>query len=1062
MPERMPALPRVYMKTVVHEQNPRSARTHTSGHSDSGLNIDAAALAEDLKTRISGEVRFDNGSRALYATDASNYHMPPIGVVLPKTVEDVIETVAACRKYAAPILSRGGGTSIAGQCCNTAVVIDTSKYFNQILEINADKKFARVRPGLVLDTLRAHAIRQAGLTFGPDPATHTHCTLGGMIGNNACGIHSVMSSLYGSGPRTSDNVEELDIITYDGCRMRVGKTSDTELNRMIAAGGRRGEIYQRLKQLRDRYADLIRARYPKIPRRVSGYNLDELLPENGFNVARALVGSESTLVTILEAQVTLLKNPPARTMVVLGYPDVYSAGDHVSEILEFKPIGLEGIDDQLIRFIEKTGVHKQNVALLPPGGGWLLVEFGAETQEESNESAQRMIDAIRRRTNAPSAKLLDDPDEQTRIWEVRESGLGVTAFVPGLQDTWEGWEDSAVPPDRVGDYLRDLRKLFHKFGYDSALYGHFGQGCIHCRIPFVLTTAEGIRDYVRFTDEAADLVLRYGGSFSGEHGDGQSRGELLPKLFGTELYSAFLEFKSIWDPEWKMNPGKIVDANRRDSDLRLGTEYQPAEPETHFKFVEDRYSFSRAALRCVGVGKCRREEGGTMCPSYMVLREEKHTTRGRAHLLFEMLRGELIDDGWRSEEVKESLDLCLACKGCKGDCPVNVDVATYKAEFLSHYYKHRMRPPHAYAFGLVHIWATLASKMPRLANFFSQNSILSAIGKRLAGVAPERALPKFAVETFKEQFRRRCPTNLNKPRVLLFADTFNNHFHPQVAMAAAEVLEDAGFQITVPRHDVCCGRPLYDYGMLDTAKRWLQHLIANWRTEIRAGTPVVVLEPSCCAVFRDELTNLFPHDEDAKRLKTQTFTLSEFLTRYAPAYPYNQLLGRKALVHLHCHHRAIMKTEAETELLRKLGLEIEIPEPGCCGMAGAFGFENGKPYDVSIQCAERKLLPAVRCAEEETLLIADGFSCHEQMALGTDRRVLHLSELLLLAKREGTHRPGAPTPPHVPEPLLNWTNGNGSTGPQAFRRVAQVGLGAGAVLAGAAAAIVLARRMGRR
>jgi FAD/FMN-containing dehydrogenase/Fe-S oxidoreductase len=1020
-------------------------------------NINASSLARKLKKRIEGEVRFDSGSRALYATDASNYHQVPIGVVIPKSVEDVIETVAVCREYGAPILSRGAGTSLAGQCCNVAVVMDMSKYFNQILEINEEKKFARVRPGLVLDHLRNHTIKHHGLTFGPDPATHNHCTLGGMLGNNSCGVHSVMAQFFGGGPRTSDNVEELEILTYDGCRMRVGQTSEAELAKIISEGGRRGEIYAALKRLRDTYADLIRARFPDIPRRVSGYNLNDLLPESGFHVARALVGSESTLVTILEAKLRLLKNPSTRALVVLGYPDVYSAGNHVMDVLAHKPIGLEGIDKKLIGYMESTGVHAKNIRLLPSGKGWLLVEFGGDTREEADDKARELMAALEAGGEPPTMKLFDDADEEEQVWKIRESGLGATAFVPGKPDSWPGWEDSAVPPERVSEYLRDLYGLFQKFGYDASLYGHFGQGCIHCRIPFELTTAEGIKQYLKFTDEAADLVLKYGGSISGEHGDGQARAELLPKMFGPELYRAFIEFKKIWDPDGKMNPGKVVRPWGRAENLRLGTDYHPWEPETHFKFPLDGHSFSRAALRCVGIGECRREEGGTMCPSYRVLHEEEHATRGRAHLLFEMLRGETIRDGWRSREVKDSLDLCLACKGCKGDCPVKVDMATYKAEFLSHYYKHRLRPPHAYAFGLIHVWARLSSIAPRLANFFSQHPPFSTLGKFLIGVAPERTLPPFAAETFKHWFQNRGVFNEGDPRVILFADTFNNYFHPQVSRAAVEVLEDAGFQVVVPPQDMCCGRPLYDYGMLDTAERWLKQMLACLRDEIRAGTPMVVLEPSCCAVFRDELTGIFPNDEDAKRLHLQTFLLSEFLAKYAPEYPRRELPQRKALVHMHCHHRAIMKVDREQELLKKLGLDFNIPESGCCGMAGAFGFEKGDHYDVSIKCGERGLLPAVRQAEDKTLVIASGFSCHEQIVQQTNQKPLHIAEVLRMAMTLGTPRKRESTPiprTQPPEP-------NDADHQREIERGGRIVAGAGAVLAGIAGAYLLTRKKQR-
>ncbi|HET7565082.1 MAG TPA: FAD-binding and (Fe-S)-binding domain-containing protein, partial [Gemmatimonadaceae bacterium] len=677
----------------------------------SNLDIDVAALELALRKRITGEVRFSDGDRALWATDASNYRQIPIGVVLPRDADDVVETIATARQYDAPVLVRGGGTSLAGQCCNAAVVIDMSKYMTHVLEIDPSAKRARVEPGIVLDDLR-DAAQPYGLTFGPDPATHDHNTLGGMIGNDSCGIHSVMSEFYGPGVRTAEQVEELEILTYDGLRMRVGRTSDAELERIISEGGRRGEIYRRMRDLRDRYAEQIRTRFPHIQRRVSGYNLTELLPENGFNVARALVGSECTCVTVLEATLTLMHNPPHRALLVLGYPTVYDAGDHVPEIRTFRPIGLEGIDEMLVEDMRKKGLNTKDIGLLPEGQGWLLVEFGGETREEAKALAQHAADALKKLPNPPTMMLYDSPDDEHRIWEVRESGLGATAFVPGEPETWPGWEDSAVPVDKVGHYLRDLRALFSKYGYHPSLYGHFGQGCIHCRVAFGMKTADGIAKYRAFTQEAAELVVRYGGSLSGEHGDGQARADLLPIMFGDELIEAFREFKAIWDPQWKMNPGKVVDPYSRTENLRLGTHYAPATPKTYFKFPNDNGSFAHAALRCVGVGECRRHEGGTMCPSYMVLREEKHTTRGRAHLLFEMLQGQVITDGWKSDEVKESLDMCLACKGCKGDCPVNVDMATYKAEFLSHYYEGKVRPRSQYAFGLIYWWARLASHMP--------------------------------------------------------------------------------------------------------------------------------------------------------------------------------------------------------------------------------------------------------------------------------------------------------------------------------------------------------------
>ncbi len=953
-------------------------------------------LAKDLKRRIKGEVRFDDGSRAVYSTDGSNYRQAPIGVVIPRDKQDIIETVAACRAYDAPILARGGGTSLAGQCTNTAVMIDCGKYMRGIVNLDPKRKRATVQPGIVLDDLR-HAANRYDLTFGPDPATHNHCTLGGMLGNNSCGVHSIYAG------KTDDNTEELEVLTYDGTVMRVGRTPERELNRIISEGGRRGEIYARMKAIRDKYADIIRARFPQIPRRVSGYNLPALLEHDQFDVAKALVGSESTLVLILEATLKLVYWPPVRSLLVLGYPSIYEAADHIMEIKDAEPIGLEGIDEYLVENMRRKGLHMGELKFLPDGKGWLLCEFGGESKKESDAKALKLMARLKKHgSNAPEMKLYDDEKQEKLVWEIRESGLGATAFVPGEPVTWEGWEDSAVPPEKLGRYLRELHKLYNRHGYVGALYGHFGQGCLHTRINFDFKTAAGIENYRSFMREASELVVSMGGSLSGEHGDGQSRAELLPIMFGDDMIRVFNEFKDIFDPKNRMNPGKLVYPYKISDNLKHGTDYNPPQLKTHFKFVEEG-DWAGAVDRCVGVGKCRREEGGTMCPSYMVTHEEEHCTRGRSRILFEMLQGQIFDDGWKSDHVFDALDLCLSCKGCKGDCPVNVDMATYKAEFLSHYYEGRTRPRHAYAMGLIMYWARLASKAPHLANLFTQTPGLSNIVKALGGISQHRRMPRFAPRTFKDWFRGRAPKNAGGPEVMLWPDTFNNYFHPRTAAAAVDVLEAAGFHVLVPEANVCCGRPLYDYGMLDTAERFLADTMRVLRPTLRKGTPIVGLEPSCVAVFRDELHNLFPHDDDSRRLTAQTFTLAEFLekkaTRYKPPNMY-----RKAVVHGHCHQKAIMKLESEEKLLCAIGLDYEVLESGCCGMAGSFGFESDK-YDISMKCGERVLLPAVRKASKDTLVIADGFSCKEQIEQATDRRALHVAQVLQMALQEGIRGP---------------------------------------------------------
>jgi FAD/FMN-containing dehydrogenase/Fe-S oxidoreductase len=934
-------------------------------------------------------VRFSAGDRALYATDASNYRQVPVGVVVPRDVDDLVAAVEVCRSHDAPLLPRGAGTSLAGQCCNVAVVLDCSKHLRRIEALDPERRTARVQPGVVLDTLRS-AAEAHGLTFGPDPATHGWCTLGGMIGNNACGAHSIMSG------KTDANVAELEILTYDGARLKVGATPDAELDRLSAEPGRRGEIYRSLRALRDRTGDEVRARYPDIPRRVSGYNLDALLPERGFDVARALVGTEGTCAVVLEATVRLVPSPPARVLLLLGYPDVYLAADAVPAILPSGCIALEGFDDVMVEAMRRKGLHQANLPLLCEGTGWLMVEFGDDTPAMATERAHALMDRLSGTGPEPAMSLFEDPNDQRRVWAIRESGLAATVGVPGEPFTWEGWEDAAVPPDRLGGYLRDLRALADRFGYRCPLYGHFGDGCVHNRMTFDFRTAEGVTQYRAFVEAAADIVLRYGGSFSGEHGDGQSRAELLPRMFGPQLVRAFEEFKAIWDPQGRMNPGKIVHPRPLDADLRTGPAYRRPQMVTRFRLPADDGDFARATERCVGVGRCRASSGGVMCPSFRATGEERHSTRGRAHLLFEAMRGDPLAAGLREEAVKEALDLCLACKGCKSDCPAGVDVAMYKAEFLQHYYRGRARPLSSYTVGLIAWWARAASWAPRLANALAGGPILSPAVKRLAGVAPERRVPSFARETFRGWFGRRAPGSSGLPPVVLWPDTFTDHFEPRVAVAAVEVLEAAGFRVTIPSRPLCCGRPLYDQGMLGLAERFLRSCLREMGPAVADGVPVIGLEPSCVAVFRDELPNLFPDDPVARGLSSNVLTLAEFLDRNAPDLPV-RALGRPAIVQTHCHQHAVMGFDADRRVLARIGLVADVLDEGCCGMAGWFGFERGDKHAVSRRVGELGVLPAMRAASSDALVLADGFSCREQIAQGTGKRPLHLADAVRLA-----------------------------------------------------------------
>ena len=986
-----------------HPRSPALSPAHPLPPSSHAKPVDsfphAAELEAELRRKVGGEVRFDRGSRALYATDASNYRQVPIGLVVPRDADDVIAAIEVCRQFGAPILPRGAGTSLAGQCCNTAVVFDFTKYMNRILELDPDSRLARVQPGVVLDSLRQQAETHQ-LTFAPDPSTHNRCTIGGMIGNNSCGTHSLL------GGKTVDNVEELRILLYDGSQLTVGPTADKQADLMVEQGGRRGEIYRKLRELRDQYGELIRAKFPRIPRRVSGYNLDELLPERGFQVARALVGTEGTCSVVLEAKLSLIRSPQHRVLLGLGYSDAFSAADHVPEILELRPIGLEGFEGAMVEGLRKKGAP--NLELLPVGGGVLLVEFGSDDPRQCEDLASKLVERLKTVSGPPSSRIYSN-SEARAVWQLRESGPRAAAFAPGAPLDWEGWDDAAVAPEKLGAYLRDLRKLMNEYEYRGTFYGHFGHGCIHMRVNFDLQSEIGIRKYSEFIERAADLVVGYGGSISGEHGDGQSRGALLPKMFGPELMTAFREFKAVWDPENKLNPHKVVDPYLPTENLRLGIDYKPVEPDTHFKFPQDDGSLAKATLRCIGLGACRKRDGGAMCPSYMVTLEEEHSTRGRAHMLFELLQGEVLGRDWHNENVKQAFDLCLACKACKSECPANVDVATFKAEFLSHYYQNKRRPLYAYAFGLIDLWARWASHAPGLVNFLNRAPGLSAFMRKLLHIPSARQIPSFSATSFQRWSAGTGVAGLDEtvgvdstssPRyVILWPDTFNNYFHPETARAAVDVLKSSGFKVIVPQQTLCCGRPLYDFGMLDRAQRYLVNTMQVLGKQIDAGIPIVVLEPSCASVFRDELPNLFPADPRAARLSKQTFLLSEFLEHHASAFRPPPLAG-KVLLHGHCHHKAVMKIRDEEALLRKMGVALESLDSGCCGMAGSFGFEKDN-YDVSLAIAERVLLPAVRQAAPDTWIVSDGFSCREQILQLTGRKAVHLAELLQHAGAAG-------------------------------------------------------------
>ena len=958
-----------------------------------------ALLKKSLRGPVPADlVRFDLGSRALYASDSSNYRQLPLGVIFPRDAGDVEAALAACRATGAAVLPRGAGTSLAGQCVNVAVVFDYSRYMNGLTSIDPKAKLARVQPGIVLDRLR-DAAEAHHLTFAPDPATHSRCTLGGMIGNNSCGVHGLL------GGKVVDNVESLDILLYDGTRLMVGATTEPELEALMGAGGRVGAIYAGLKRIRDRYGALIREKFPRIPRRVSGYNLDELLDENHFHVARALVGSEGTCANILSATLNLASSPPCRILTVFGFSDPFLAADTVPLALEHKPIGLEGFDYLLVEFMRRKGLALRELDALPLGVGFLLFEVGAWTQEEARAKAEAAVRASQAWPSPPLAHVCT-PEEAASVWHVRESALGAMVFVPGEPDRWEGWEDAAVPPANLGNYLRSINKLMAEYGYRSPLYGHYGQGCVHTRINFDFRSAEGVRRYREFIERAADVVLSFGGSLSGEHGDGQSRAALLPKMFGPELIEAFREFKRLWDPGNRMNPGKLSGGERVYDPTENLRHLPPAGApgpshlgtrESHFVFAKDNGSLERATERCVGVGSCRNTVGGVMCPSFRATGEEQHSTRGRAHLLWEMMAGALRGEGFKSRAVHEALDLCLSCKACKSECPVQVDMAAYKSEFLARHYRNRLHPLRHYLFGFADRLARYGSLAPALTNALLTGGLTSPFMKRIAGVARERQLPRLAAKSFQKTRRpdSKPASKVAPPQVIqLWPDTWNNYYHPETLHAAETVLTQAGFQVAVPQGHICCGRPLYDFGFLGAARSYLARVLARMAPQIEQGLPFVFLEPSCASVFKDELPELFPNDPLAKRLSGQVWLLADFLAVHAPDAVTGRLGGARILVHGHCHHKAVFGGPGnEVALLQRAGAAVEPIQAGCCGMAGPFGFESEK-FEVSKTIAGQGLLPAIEAAGSTTILVADGFSCREQIAQLSHRRALHIAEVL--------------------------------------------------------------------
>ncbi|MGW1008490.1 FAD-binding and (Fe-S)-binding domain-containing protein [Streptomyces termitum] len=909
-------------------------------------------LAADLRAALAGEVDFTSSARALATMDASNYRRVPLGTVAPRDADDVAAALAVCREHGVPVVARGAGTSIGGQATGAGVVLDLTRHLGGLVSVDPEARTAVVRPGLVPARLR-EAVRPYGLTFGPDPSTYGRCTLGGMIGNNACGAHSVA---WGT---TADNVRSLDVVTYRGARLTLGRDG---------RGAPPG-----LLDLADRHLGLLRTGYlAGLPRRISGYALDALLPERGRDVVRSFVGSEGTLGIVTEATVRLVPLPADPVLVVLGYADETAAADAAAGLLPLGPLTVEGMAADLVGA----------AAGLPRGGAWLFCEVDGEG------AARRLV----RAADALDAAVVRDPAGQRALWRIREDAAGTATRLPAAPgggpggdpaaggEAWPGWEDCAVPPARLGAYLREFRALLAAHGLRGVPYGHFGDGCVHVRIDFDLWTPDGVRRFRRFSEEVAGLVVAHGGSLSGEHGDGKARAELLPRMYGDGLVGLFGAVKDLWDPDGGLNPGMLVRPEPLDSGLRF----------TGLPLV----GLGREAARCVGVAKCRVSgpvpDDSVMCPSFRATGEERHSTRGRARLLHEMALGEVVTDGHRSEEVREALDLCLSCKGCRRDCPVGVDMAAYKAEFLDRYHAGfggALRRPRAH-------W-TLGG-LPRWLDLLGRG--LNAVTRlpfaaRLAGVTPRRAMPRVAGSTLTAWFAGRAPAR--PPVLTLWPDTFTDHLAPEAGRAAVRVLEDAGLGVALPPGRVCCGLTYVSTGRLGAARRVLRRTL-----DVMAGTdgPVVVLEPSCAAALRTDLPALLPGDPGAARLAASVRTFAEALEELAPGWAPPRL-DRPVTGQTHCHQHAVLGDAAERRLRERAGLTGGLAG-GCCGLAGDFGFAPGH-HEVSVACAEDRLLPALRAAPAGAEVLADGFSCRTQIAHLTGRRARHLAELLAEGLGEG-------------------------------------------------------------
>ena len=945
-------------------------------------------LEAELKKRIEGEVKFDRYTRLLYSTDASIYQIEPIGVVVPRHKGDVQAVIEIANRLGVSVLPRGGGTSLAGQTVGHSIVLDFSKYMQNVLEVNKEELWCRVQPGLVQDELNAY-VRPMGLQFGPDTSTSNRATIGGMIGNNSAGAHSLT---YG---KTLDHVIELTILLADGSEVVLKDLALDEVERKSKNDAIEGRVYREVFRLAEQHKNEILARYPKIMRRVSGYNLDEFIKPQPFNLSRMIVGSEGTLATIVEAKMRLVPKPKWTAMDVIHFNDDIEALECAQVILQTAPYAMESTDKMILNLARGNIVQSQRLGFVQGNpSSLLMVEFAGETEDEVKEQVYKLEELRKREKIGYAATQAFKPEEVRAIWGVRKAGLGLLLGTKGDKKPIAFVEDAAVAPAKLPEFIRRFREVVARHDTVAGYYGHCSVGCMHIR-PLINLKEESERSkMVSIANAIADLVLEFNGAMSGEHGDGLARSHFNAKLFGPALYEAFRQIKRAFDSKNLMNPGKIVDSPAMTESLKISPQYKTWQPQTTLDFSEQG-GFVRAVEMCSGMGECRKKLDGTMCPSYMGTLDEEHSTRGRANALRTVLSGKVPKEDFTGKRLHEIMDLCLECKACKAECPSNVDMAKLKYEFLDHYHRANGLPLRNRLFGGIARLNRIGSQFPMVANGIAGSKLNRWLMEKLAGIDRRRPLPKFAGETFEEWFSNyKAEGNGSKGEVVLFHDTFNDFNTPNVAIAATCLLERLGHRVLLSNKR-CCGRPMISKGMLNEAKNNAVWNIDELVPFAERGIPIIGLEPSCLLTLRDEYPDLL-QSSDAKKVADNSFLLEEFLVREPAAGRFSSKfssLGRKALLHGHCHQKALVGTAPTVAVLKAAGFEVSEVDSGCCGMAGSFGFEK-EHYDLSVTIANRRLVPAVKSAATDVEIVAPGISCRQQIEHLTGRRAKHPAELL--------------------------------------------------------------------